>query len=82
MHSGEGEDVDLQQALAEVETRALSIEMAMKANSAWLTLGFLADEAFTPQSYVERAEQQRNLERALFALNELLLSDVTLEEAA
>jgi hypothetical protein len=64
--------MDLSQALLEVETRVALVESRIKANDAWLTFGFLADDAFTPQAYLLRAECQQELRRELAAVADWL----------
>jgi hypothetical protein len=60
--------MDLSQALSAVETRVALVESRIMVNEAWLTLGFLADDAFTPQGYLLRAECQQDLRRELAAV--------------
>lgn len=64
--------MDLGQALATVEVRIALVESRLKANEAWLTFGFLADDAFTPEGYLLRAECQQELRRELAAVAEWL----------
>jgi hypothetical protein len=70
--------MDLGRALTEVEHRVALVE----ANARWLTLGFLSDEAFTPQAYIERARWQATLLRALNSLVEPLAIETTLPAVA
>ena len=66
--------IDLSQALSLVESRVSVVESRIKANDAWLTFGFLADDAFTPQDYLLRAECQQELRRELAAVADWLPS--------
>jgi hypothetical protein len=64
-----GEDeMTLGEALAVVEARVALVEETIKANERWLTMGFLADDAFTPEFYLLRAECQKELRRELAAI--------------
>jgi hypothetical protein len=64
--------MDLNEALSVIETRAALVESRIKTNEAWLSLGFLGDEAFTPQFYILRAECQKELQRELAAMTTCL----------
>jgi hypothetical protein len=64
--------MDLSQAFSTVENRVVLVESRIKANEAWLTFGFLADDAFTPQAYLLRAECQQELRRELAAVADWL----------
>jgi hypothetical protein len=77
-----GDVMDLGQALTDLEARAVLVEARIAANGSWLTTGFLADDAFTPQLYVERAAAQKHLLRELRALAEPLWSEGNLSAAA
>jgi hypothetical protein len=64
--------MDLSQAFSAVENRVVLVESRIEANDAWLTFGFLADDAFTPQAYLLRAECQQELRRELAAVADWL----------
>jgi hypothetical protein len=64
--------------LSLVQTRAALLGERVMANDGWLAGGFLADERFTPQAYLVRAERQRELRRVLHALTERLLVESAL----
>jgi hypothetical protein len=64
--------MDLHEALAVVEERATRVQARIETNEAWLTLGFLADDAFTPLFYLLRAECQKELRRELAAIGDCL----------
>jgi hypothetical protein len=74
--------MDLNRALDVVEAQAALMEARIETNGSWLTRGFLADDAFSPQSYLARARQQKDLRRALFALNELLVGQAAVTAVA
>jgi hypothetical protein len=67
--------MDIGSTLAVVRTRAALVGRSVLANEGWLAGGFLADERFSPQSYLLRAERQKELQRALFAMTERLLTE-------
>ncbi len=60
--------------LAMVQAEAARLGLQAIANEGWLVGGFLADAAFTPRRYLDAAARQRDLQRALFALTEALLT--------
>jgi len=70
--------MDLNQALSEVEARTALAE----ANREWLTMGFLSDEAFTPQEYIERARWQASLLRELNSVADALATEPTVRAVA
>jgi len=70
--------MDLNRALTEVENRVASAE----ANAVWLTLGFLTDEAFTPDAYLRRAEWQREMVSGLRSLVEHMGTETALDAVA
>jgi hypothetical protein len=68
----------LDNSLLVVQTRAALLGERVMANDGWLAGGFLSDERFTPQGYLHRAERQRQLRRALYAMTERLLMEAPL----
>jgi hypothetical protein len=70
--------MNLGSSLSLVQTRAALLGERVLANEGWLAGGFLADECFTPQAYLLRAERQRELRRVLFAMTERLLVEAPL----
>ena len=64
-----GTAMSVSEALAVAEARAAVVEETIRANEVWLTMGFLADEAFTPAFYLLRAECRKELRRELAAIS-------------
>lgn len=64
--------------LSVVQTHAALLGERVMANDGWLAGGFLADDRFTPQTYLVRAERQRELRRVLHAMTERLLVESAL----
>jgi hypothetical protein len=64
--------------LSVVQTKAALLGERVLANDGWLAGGFLADERFTPQAYLVRAERQRELRRVLYEMTERLLVESAL----
>jgi hypothetical protein len=67
--------VDLSRALQLVESRAALVEERVALNEVWLTLGFLADQGFSPEAYVMRAECQKELRRELAEMTAFLAGE-------
>lgn len=67
--------MSFEDALQVVEERAALVEATIKSNEVWLTMGFLADDAFTPEFYLMRAECQKELRRELAAMTNGLQGD-------
>jgi hypothetical protein len=70
--------MDLNRALSVVEARAALAEV----NREWLSIGFLTDENFTPQEYIERARWQASLVRELNAVADAMAVEATLQAVA
>ena len=68
--------------LAMVQAEAARLGVRAIANEGWLAHGFLADAAFTPQRYLDAAAQQKDLQRVLFGLTEVLLTRAPLRPVA
>ncbi len=72
--------VDGEMALVQAEAARLGLQAL--ANEGWLVGSFLADATFTPRRYLDAAARQRDLQRALFALTEILLTRGPLRRVA
>ena len=59
--------------LAVIQMRAAGLGMRVAANEGWLVRGFLTDGLLSPQRYLDRAEQQKRLQREFLALTQRLL---------
>lgn len=68
--------------LAMVQAEAARLGLRALASEGWLSGGFLADAAFTPQRYLDAAKRQQELQRVLFALTEALLTRAPLRPVA
>ena len=68
--------------LALVQVRAAGLGRRVVANESWLVGGFLMDRPLNPQRYLDRAEQQKRLQREFLALTKRLLTDAPLQPVA
>jgi len=71
-----GNTMSFSEALAVVEERAAVVEETIRANEVWLTMGFLMDDAFTPEFYLMRAACQQELRRELAAISDGLQGEL------